>query len=253
MMRSRLPPAILGALALLGMSATVVWAQGVPAPVSNATVTVNGTSSVTSDGGFGVVVNGSVAVTQPLTVTSDGGLGVRVNGSVTVAQPVVVDSDGGMGVVIRGPLQTISDGGVAVGVFAPDVVRVVGPTFGNVIVSGTVDLSTTTLGTLGAQTCELGETRRVTVTTTPSLVPSVGMTNRTAITLINTSNSREVSCRPDPGDGGVPDCASPGFGVTLFNQGGSVKFPVRETKPVRCVACAGTAPVEYQEESCVAP
>lgn len=140
-------------------------------------------------------------------------------------------------------------------------VRVVGPTYGNVLVSGTVDLSSASLGSLGVVTCTHGEQQRLSVGTTPTLMPPNlpdgghgYLSRRTSITLVNVGSIQNVACRVDPGDGGVPNCATPGYGATLFNNGGTVSFNLLdESTPVRCVACLATSSVEVLESACTAP
>lgn len=205
------------------------------------------------DGGHQVSVGSATVNTAVL--TPDGGLRVTL-GTDTVA----VASDGGLGVVVRGPLAPTTDGGVALLVSAPDVVRVVGPTFGAVEVSGTVDLSSATMFGLGSEVCEVGEARRYVLTTTPTILPpnlsdggTGAMPNRTRWLIANIDGTKNVSCRKDPGDGGVPDCAAPGFGLTALANGGGYQVPVRQSDTMRCVACTNGATIEVTEEACVAP
>lgn len=144
----------------------------------------------------------------------------------------------------------------------PDAVRVVGPTNGNVFISGTVDLSSATLGALGTTNCTYGEWNRFAVTTTPSLMPpnlndgGVGyLSRRTAATIVNIGSVSNIACRPDPGDGGVPNCTVPGVGATLLTNGGSVRIVLNDdATPIYCVACrsAGST-AEVLEESCTVP
>jgi hypothetical protein len=138
--------------------------------------------------------------------------------------------------------------------FMPDVIRAVGATFGEVQVSGTVDLSSATLASMGNYICAAAESHRLNLTTTPTIIPSEGpIAGRTSWTLVNVDSVKKVSCRVDPGDGGVPDCNTPGFGLTVQPNGGTLTFPVRESDTVRCVACTNGATVEHTEEACVAP
>jgi hypothetical protein len=135
-----------------------------------------------------------------------------------------------------------------------DIVRAVGATFGEVQVSGTVDLSSATLASMGNYICAAAESHRLNLTTTPTIIPSEGpIAGRTSWTLVNVDSVKKVSCRVDPGDGGVPDCNTPGFGLTVQPNGGTLTFPVRESDTVRCVACTNGATVEHTEEACVAP
>lgn len=137
---------------------------------------------------------------------------------------------------------------------AVDVVRAVGSTFGEVQVSGIVDLSSATLASMGNYVCAAAESHRLNLTTTPTIVPTgAPIANRTSWTLINQDSVKKVACRVDPGDGGVPDCNTPGFGITVQPNGGVLTFPVRESDIVRCVACTNGATVEHTEEACVAP
>lgn len=135
-----------------------------------------------------------------------------------------------------------------------DLVRVVGPTFGEVQVSGTVSLSGSSLSSLGSDICTQAESHRMSLTTTPTIIPTEApITGRTSWTVINIDNTKRVACRVDPGDGGVPDCDTPGFGITALPNGGTVSFSVRDSDTVRCVACTNGATIEHTEEACVAP
>jgi len=137
---------------------------------------------------------------------------------------------------------------------ATDIVRAVGSTFGAVDVSGTVNLSSATLASMGNYICDTAESRRLSLTTTSTVIPAgAPIANRTSWTLLNQDSSKKVTCRVDPGDGGVPDCATPGFGITVQPNGGRLTIPVRESDVVRCVACVAGATIEYTEEACTAP
>lgn len=139
---------------------------------------------------------------------------------------------------------------------AVDIVRAVGSTFGEVAVSGIVDLSSSTLASMGNYVCTAAEAHRLGLTTTPTVVPSEPpITGRTSWTVVNvdTVGTKTIACRVDPGDGGVPDCATPGFGLTVLPNGGSLTLPVRESDTIRCVACTATTTIEHTEEACVAP
>lgn len=113
-----------------------------------------------------------------------------------------------------------------------------------------VGLRASTLAALGTESCVVGIARRFALGTTSATVPlGGGDPLRSALTVINTDSLRNVSCLVDPGDGTLPDCATPGFGITLLANGGSVRFPTSER--ILCAACtAGGAIVEYVEESC---
>lgn len=179
--------------------------------------------------------------------------GVPVKDSVSINH-----RDGGLEVAVTipdGGLFTrlnVPDGGIDVAV--PSVVRVVGPTFGEVEVGGIVDLSSATLAAMGNVVCTAAESHRFNLTTTPLIIPQDDpIPNRTSWTVINQDSVKKISCRVDPGDGGVPDCATPGFGITVQPNGGTLTFPVRESDIVRCVACTTGATVEHTEEACVPP
>lgn len=138
----------------------------------------------------------------------------------------------------------------------PDVVRAVGSTFGEVQVSGTMDLSSATLASMGNLVCTAAESHRLSLSTTPTIIPSgPPIPGRTSWTLVNvdTVGTKTVACRVDPGDGGVPDCTTPGFGLTVFPNGGTLTFPVRESDIVRCKSCTTATTVEHSEEACEAP
>lgn len=136
--------------------------------------------------------------------------------------------------------------------------EVTGLTGGPVVTSGTVSLTPESIAALGPAPCTQGETQRIAVGSTPLIVPpnlpdggSGALSGRTGILIINADNIQKVSCRADPGDGGVPDCTTPGYGLTLYPNGGSASFSAGELDPIRCVACVGVnIPVEYQEEAC---
>lgn len=244
-MRSTLPPAVLAVLVLLGMLATAVWAQGVPAPVSNPNVTVTGSVIATSDGGFGVTVTSPVTVNQPLLVTSDGGLGVTVTTPVVVTQPLIVTSDGGLGVVVRGPLEPLADGGIAVSVFAPDPVRVVGPTNGAVLVSGTIEanLSASSIAALDPAFIYPDLPPAPTLTTTVTTLDDPTITNRSELTVRNLANGnlvlwccRGASCTPT---------ATAGY---ILKAGDAFKFDnIRDSDTIRCRAATDPVYVNYIE------
>lgn len=207
-------------VAVLGVCAAAVAVAQSAKPLSNLTV------SLTPDAGVNAVVQ------NPVTVQS-------------VQNPVTVGT-------VTNPI-SVQD--------VVDPVRVVGPTNGNVFVSGTVDLSSASLGSLGVVTCTHGEQQRISVGTTPSLMPpnlpdgGAGyLSRRTNITLVNVGSIQNVACRVDPGDGGLPNCTTPGYGATLFNNGGTVSFNLLDdATPVRCVACLSTSSVEVLEAACTAP
>ena len=228
-----------------GVATLTSYSSTAGAPADSVQATVQ-----TPDGGLPVAVGGVVAVSSP-----DGGLPVTP-GAATVST-VLTTPDGGLPVSLgAATVSTVlmtPDGGLPVAVDAP--VRVVGPTFGEVQVSGVVDLSSATLASMGNYVCTSAEAHRLSLTTTPTIIPTTPIANRTSWTLINvdTVGTKTVACRVDPGDGGVPDCTTPGFGLTVFPNGGTLTFPVRESDTVRCRACTATTTVEHVEEACVAP
>lgn len=134
----------------------------------------------------------------------------------------------------------------------PDVVRAVGPTFGEVQVSGTMDLSSATLASMGNFICTVSRSPRVSLTTTATNIPTTPLTNRTSITLINADGTKNISCERSI-SGSSPNCSAPGFGTTLYPNGGTITIPVRDSDTVKCVACVTGATLEYVEEACVAP
>ena len=101
-----------------------------------------------------------------------------------------------------------------------------------------------------------GAARRISLGTTAQTVPEnlpdggySGSLDRTSLLVVNADSLRKISCGTSQDDGGVPDCTVPGFGLTLFANGGTATF--QTARPVVCVACtAGGASVEYQEETC---
>jgi hypothetical protein len=140
----------------------------------------------------------------------------------------------------------------------PDVVRVVGSTFGEVAVSGTVTLSDTTVSALGPQACTNGRARRLGIGSTPEAVPADlpdggngAMPGRTMLLLQDPDANHSIACSLDPGDGGVPDCAVPGFGFTLIPRAPHVALPLGDADRLLCVACTGSSvALEYLERSC---
>lgn len=174
---------------------------------------------------------------------------------------VSLTPDAGVNAVIQNPIdvQSVRDPISVQDVVDP--VKVVGPTNGNVFVSGTVDLSGSSLASLGVVTCTYGEPVRISVGTTPTLMPpnlpdggSGFLSRRTNILLTNVGSVQKVACRVDSGDGGLPDCATPGYGSTLFQNGGSISWSLLDdATPVRCVACLATSSVEVLESACTAP
>lgn len=188
---------VLAALALLGMAATSVWAQGVPVP----------------------------DVVQ--VATPDGGLAVTLG-----AQRVSVEATG--------------PGGDPVAIFG----------------SVNATLTPATIAALGPPICTVAEAHRHNLGTSPEILPvplADGGTGvipgRTSWTVFNvdTTDIKTIACRVDPGDGGLPDCAIPGFGLTVFPNGGSLTFPVRDNETVRCIACTAATTIEHTEEACEQP
>ena len=139
-----------------------------------------------------------------------------------------------------------------------DIVRAVGSTFGEVAVSGTVGLSSATVTALGPQACVNGRAHRIGIDATAEPVPADlpdggngALTGRTMLLLQNPDATHSVSCSLDPGDGGVPDCATPGFGFTLIPRAPHVALPLSDAERLLCVACTGSSvPLEYLERSC---
>ena len=177
--------------------------------------------------------------------------------TVTWAQGIPVKDT----VTVSGPISVATpDGGLPVTVGAQRVaVEATGPSGDPVIIMGSVSATLTpaSIAALGPAPCTQGETKRLALTTTPTPVPAnlsdggVGaLSGRTDILLVNSDTVQRISCRPDPGDGGLPDCATPGFGLTLFPNGGHASFTARDNVRIRCRTCTGTGSIEYQEESC---
>lgn len=143
----------------------------------------------------------------------------------------------------------------------PDVVRAVGPTFGSVEVSGAVGLTGATLAAMGNVTCVVAEAHRHSLTTTPEIIPANlpdggtgAIEGRSSWSIMNLdTTTKKVSCRKDPGDGGLPDCNTPGFGFTILPNGGNLTIPVRQSDTMRCMACVSGAVVEHTEQACTIP
>jgi hypothetical protein len=129
---------------------------------------------------------------------------------------------------------------------AVDVVRVVGPTFGEVAVSGTVDLGTASLSSLVAPECSLPSAPPVVaLTTTTQDVPAVPLAGRTQALVINHSSVQRVWCCI--GTGCTPTSTA---AYVLAPGGGSRVLTVRDSVPIRCRAAVGTADVGVEESSC---
>jgi hypothetical protein len=121
-----------------------------------------------------------------------------------------------------------------------------------------VNLTEATIAAIGPHACTHGGVRRLALGATPEAVPnnlpdggSGAFPGRTMITLQNVDGNHDVACRFDPGDGGLPDCAVPGYGLTVFPRARYVELPARATDTLLCVACTGVnVPLEYLERSC---
>lgn len=128
--------------------------------------------------------------------------------------------------------------------------EVTGTEGGPVVVSGTIGLSTATLNTMIGPTCVPSEYHRIAVTGTPIVIPVID-TDRTEMMIHNVSTgSISLSCRPDPGDGGVPDCDTPGFGMTI-HPADSVTLGFKSSVTIRCRTCpSGTGTLEHMDVTC---
>lgn len=144
-----------------------------------------------------------------------------------------------------------------------DIVRAVGGGFDAVSVTGRVDAALTdeSLAALGTKDCTYGEMLRLSVpAVTPIALPpnlpdggSGALPGRTEALLVNIGKNQNVSCRVDQGDGGLPDCATPGYGATLLPNGGAIQVSAKDEQTLRCVACSGSSTVEIVEAICTAP
>lgn len=128
----------------------------------------------------------------------------------------------------------------------PDVVRAVGSTFGEVAVSGTVDLGVASLSSLVAPECTLPSAPPiVALTTTPQDVPTVPLSGRTQALVVNHSATQRIWCCV--GTGCTPTSTA---AYVLEPSGGSRVLTVRDSVPIRCRAAVGTADVGVEESSC---
>lgn len=127
--------------------------------------------------------------------------------------------------------------------------EVTGPGAGAVNVSGsTVSLSAQSLTALSAPVCTLADPQMIAaLSTTPTLTPTTPYAARTELRVVNLSTNREVWCRKDPGDGGVPTSTT---AYVLLPNGGDLTLPVRSTDVVRCRADTATARVNIMESAC---
>lgn len=130
---------------------------------------------------------------------------------------------------------------------SPDVLRVVGPTFGNVLVSGTVDsnLTQTTLTALDPPCTFVAAPPRTSLTTTPVDVPTTPLTGRTQMLVLNLSNTQEVWCCRGAG------CTPTSTAAYVIRHDGQQSWDgIRDTDVIRCRSQAGTADINVQEASC---
>lgn len=177
--------------------------------------------------------------------------------------PAVVPADvvRATGADFGGLAVSVPDGGLPVTLGGQRVaVEATGPEGGAVSVAGTVGLSGSTLTSLNASlSCTHERARRVGIGGTATPIPpnladggSGAMPGRTMMFVQNNNGgSHDVVCGMDPGDGGVPDCSTPGYGITLFPRARYIELPIRATDKLLCVACSGSnVPVEYLERAC---
>lgn len=127
-----------------------------------------------------------------------------------------------------------------------DVVRVVGPTFGEVAVSGTVSLDSATTSTLAAPVCSFASAPPVlTLTTTPQDTPATPLEDRTQLLVKNLSGVQSVWCCKGA------SCEPSSTAAYVILPGGDFQaFPARASDVVRCRSAVGVASVNVQEASC---
>lgn len=149
-------------------------------------------------------------------------------------------------------LVTATDGGIMPVSLLGETVsaQVTGLSGGSVVVSGTVSLSGASLNSVAGPNCAPSELKRMAVTATPVAVPVLSA-GRTEVLLHNvTTSTASLSCRPDPGDGGVPDCATPGYGLTIYPTD-TATFRFRNTVTIRCRTCpSGDGILEHMDMTC---
>lgn len=127
-----------------------------------------------------------------------------------------------------------------------DVVRAVGSTFGEVAVSGVVDLGVSSLASLTAPECTLPSAPPViSLTSTAQDVPPAPLANRTQALVINHSTVQRIWCCI--GTGCTPTSTA---AYVLEANGGSRTFSARASNTIRCRSAAGTADVGVEESSC---
>ena len=108
-------------------------------------------------------------------------------------------------------------------------------------------------------TCTVGHTPRESIPTSLTRVPPrypdggsyTGIQRRSEITIRNVDDKDSVSCQFGAIDAGVaPNCATPGWGDTIFPVGGDAHYEVSEAYEVWCIGCGGAATVEVTEALC---
>lgn len=212
---------------------------GVPTDVVRVTGDDFGEPTVTlstPDGGLPVAVGGVVPVSPP-----DGGLLVSVGNVVPVVGP-----DGGLPVAVSGVVPVSAPvGGLPVAV--PDPVRVVGPTFGEVQVSGTVtsNPSQSFLDALAPACTYPAIPPVVSLTTTVVTVDDATITNRSEMTIVNLGTTinvwccRGAACTPTATTAYI---VRPGVAL-LFNG-------LRDSDTMRCRSASGSPDINVVEVSC---
>lgn len=120
-----------------------------------------------------------------------------------------------------------------------------------VVVATSVALNATTLNAMVGPSCVPSDAHRIAVTAAPVVVPVIS-SGRTEVFLHNvtTTPTTTISCRPDPGDGGVPDCVAPGYGVTIYPTD-TAAFGFKGGVTIRCRTCpSGDGILEHMDVTC---
>jgi hypothetical protein len=127
-----------------------------------------------------------------------------------------------------------------------DIVRAVGGAFGDVAVTGAVELGAATKAAIAAPTCTFSDAPPIlALTTTPQAVPATPLENRTQLVVKNLSTVQPVWCCR--GTNCTPTSTA---AYVILPNGDFQSFPARSTDVIRCRAALATTAVNAQESSC---